>query len=321
MHKQSKTKLYHFSPALFIMLFFIVLILSIKIMLSSQNEGNDSSVVRSEKKYHLGLFLPVEDHTLHSSIIEGVNNSAESLDCAISLFSLYHDREALSMTPYMGFDGVIVFPFGDLEYLKDVLSRLTSYNIPVIQLENELIRDTKTFFIGSNNYETGRSIGKIVDKIEGDLLNVIMIYSDKSPGLKSASSLVEMGFRSVVGKKLGEFHTYSTTINPLDGERLAYEIVRETPETDVIVLSDPIDTVVAVQAIIDNNLVGDVHIVGFGDSPIIREYIDKGVIQATVVRDYNELGSLAVQGFIDMKTTGYFSANINTQTEVVYSGR
>lgn len=311
--------LYRYGPVFFSVVFLGILILSLKMMVTNPLYNEDSTIEYDEYYYHFGVFIPSGNQAIKRGIIEGANRQGDMLNCAISYFSLEEDLTSLKMVPYLGLDGIVIFPFGDLETIGTEIKKITGSGIPVIQLENELVRDARTFFIGSNNYETGSSIGKVISTTNKDLLNIVLVYSEKSPGIKSASGLVEMGIRSIIGDKIHNLYTYRTNLNPLDGERLAYQIVREVPETDVIVLTDPGDTEVAVQAIIDNNMVGIIQVVGFGFNEKIEEYLDKGLILGTVVRDYIELGVLGVKGIFDIRNKGYSSAYVNTDIKVIYS--
>lgn len=311
--------LYKYGPIFFSVIFLGILVLSLKMMVTNPLYNEDSAVEYDEYYYHFGIFVPSGNQSIKRGIIEGANREGEVLNCAISYYSLEEDLTSLKMVSYLGLDGIVIFPFGDLQTIEQEIRHITTSGIPVIQLENEVVRDARTFYIGSNNYETGSSLGKVISTTNQDQLDIVLIYSEKSPGIKSASGLVEMGIRSIIGDQINKLNTYSTNLNPLDGERLAYQILREVPETDIIVLTDPGDTEVAVQAIIDNNKVGVIQVVGFGINEKIEEYLDKGLILGTVVRDYVELGAFGVKGIFDIRNKGYSSAYVNTDIKVIYS--
>jgi len=306
-----------YAPLFIVSLFLIVLILSIKVMVSSPFYRDSGVISLEEKSSHYAFFLPVEDYSFFKQIKEGAVSASETLDCSISFFSIDDDPISLGMVPYLGFDGICLYPYGMDDKVKDSINKISNYGIPLIQLENEIVRNETTFFIGTNNFDSGKAIGKIAQLANKDLYNIVLIYSDKNPGLLSGRSLVEMGLKSVLEDKVDKLYVRKTDLNPLDAERLAYEIVKNSPEIDLIVLSDPNDTLVAVQAIIDNNLVGKIQIIGFGDDSRILEYINKDIILGTIVRNPYRIGYSAVLALDEIEKNGYTSAYVDTGINLI----
>lgn len=279
---------------------------------------SESDISRlDERGAHYAFFLPAQDSSFFKQIKEGAIRATETMDCSISFFSIDNDSVSLDMVPFLGFDGICLYPYGMDKDLINAINKISKAGIPIIQLENEMVRDESTFFIGTNNFDSGKSIGKLALLAKKELYNIVMIYSDKNPGLLSGRSLVEMGLKSIIGDKIDNFYSRKTNLNPLDAERLAYEIVRNSPEIDLIVLSDPNDTLVAVQAIIDNNLVGKVQIIGFGEDERILEYISKDIILGTIVRNPFRIGFSAVLALQEIENNGYTSAYVDTGINII----
>lgn len=278
----------------------------------------DRNISRSEERgSHYAFFLPASDHSFFRQIKDGAKHASNSLDCTISFYPIDKDTLSLKMVPYLGIDGICLYPFMQNDDLISTMKSIRESGIPIIQLENEIVREENTFYIGTNHFETGLAVGKLALLADKDLINIAIVYSDKNPGLQSGSSLVEMGIKSIIGDSIGNLYTRNTNLNPLDAERLAYEIVKESPEIDLIVLSDPNDTLVAVQAIIDNNLVGRVQIIGFGEDKHILEYIDKGIILGTIVRNPYRIGFSAVLALQEIELNGYTSAYVDTGIKII----
>lgn len=271
----------------------------------------------NEKSFHYSFFLPGSNYTLFNKIKEGAEDAANNMNCAISFHAIDSDPLSFALLASTGVDGISLYPLTKDNEMIALFNKLSETSIPVIQIENQIVKDENTFFVGTNNYESGKSIGKLVLKTEKELVNLVLIYSDKNPGLYSGRTLVEMGIKSVLGHKLGNIQMEKTSLNPLDAERLVYDLMRNNPSTDIIILTDPNDTMVAVQAIIDLNLVGTVQVIGFGDNEIIKEYIYKGLVIGSIVRNPYKIGYTAVMALYEISINGYTSAYVDTGINII----
>lgn len=272
-----------------------------------------TEVNSSEKKtFHYAFFLPASNYSFFTQLKEGAISASETMDCAITFHEIDVDTLSIKMAPLSGIDGIGIYPYSKDEKIIENLTNISRAGIPIIQIENEIIRDESTFFIGTNNFESGKAIGKLALMTEADDLNIAIVYSDKNPGLMSDGNLVELGLNSILDDKINHLQTEVTSMNPLDAEKLTYQLMRQEEKLDIIVLTDPNDTLVAVQAIIDMNLVGSVKIIGFGDDEKIHEYIDKGIILGSIIRNPYRIGYSAVMALEELTTNGYTSAFVDT---------
>ncbi len=297
--------------------FIILLFFSIRLLLQSPFFSDDSSNAAEEVKYHYAFFLPAETSSYFSSLKEGAVAAAVTRNCAVSFHSIDTDPLSFEMAKYSGFDG-----FGLYLYEKDrsklqYVSELLEEGFPVVQIENEIIQGTDSFFIGTNNFDVGKGIGQLALETGIDKLNMVLVYSKKSPGVMSDRNLVEMGLKTVLGDKLSVLNTEVTSLNPLDTEMLAYDLLKNEPSIDIIVLTDPNDTLMTVQAIIDMNLVGKVQIIGFGEHETIKSYIDKGVVLGSIVRNPYRIGFATVMALNELSMNGYTSAYADTGITVL----
>ncbi len=265
-----------------------------------------------EVKFHYAFFLPAEDSSFFSRLREGALDAASTRDCSISFHSIDSDPLSFEMARYSGFDGLGLYLYekdrSKLQYLSEILGE----GIPVVQIENEVIQGPGSFFIGTNNFDVGKGIGQLALDTGIDKLNMVLVYSKKNPGVMSDRNLVEMGIKSVLGEKLSVLSTEITSLNPLDTGMLVYDLLKKKPSIDIIVLTDPNDTLMTVQAIIDMNLVGMVRIIGFGEHETIKSYIKKGVLLGSIVRNPFRIGFSTVMALKELSTNGYTSAYADT---------
>ena len=288
-------------------------------MLRSPFFFREDSDDREEKAYHYAFFLPASDYSFFNQLKEGALSASMSMDCAITFHEIDADPMSFEMVPSSGVDGIGIYPYIKNEKIIKNLADISRAGIPIIQIENEILRDDTTFLIGTNNFESGKAIGKLALKSKSDKLNMALVYSDKNPGLMSDGNLLELGLISILDDKINHLQTEITSMNPLDAERLAYQLMRQEQTIDIIVLTDPNDTLVTVQAIIDLNLVGDVKIIGFGDDDRIKEFINKGLILGSIIRNPYRIGFSAVMALQELSTNGYTSAYQDTGISVITS--
>jgi ribose transport system substrate-binding protein len=306
-----------FAPYIFASIFIVVLFLSLYTMLKSPFFFRDNSTDLEEKTYHYAFFLPASDYTFFKQLKEGALSASLSMDCSISFHEIDTDPLSLKMVPFSGLDGIGVYAYKEDSNTLANLAAISDAGIPVIQIENEIVRDEKTIFIGTNNFDSGKAIGKLALKSRKEEINLAVVYSEKNPGLMTKANLLELGLRSTLGYRVANIQNEYTTLNPLDAEGLTYRLIRQEKPIDVIVLTDPNDTLVTVQAIVDMNLVGEIQVIGFGDDERIKEYINKGLVLGTIVRDPFLIGFSSVLSLLDISTNGYTSAYVDTGISII----
>lgn len=296
-------------------LFLILLALSLQTMAGfSLNEGDGET----PPDYSYAFFLPDLDYPFFDNLKRGALDGAEELNCVITFYKIDGDPLSLKMAPYSGADGIAVYPTADKEgYTAQAVEGLVDSGIPLVILEHNLVHGAP-FFIGTNSFEVGKKIGELVRSRETPSRSCALVFSEKSPGLLADRDLVEMGFRQVMGDDLPERLLFETSdTNPLDAESLVYRLRLENPDLDTLVFTDPNDTLAAVQVLVDRNLVGQVDVIGFGDDEAIVDYVSKGVVRGTVVRDPFRIGYQAVEVLRGISERGNASAYVDIGTRLI----
>jgi len=302
---------------LLVIVFIFTLFLSIQMMFINPFTSQKDTREKSEKQFHYAFFLPASDYSFFRNLKDGAINASLTSDCSISIHSIDTDPISFEMASFLGLDGVAVYLYKKDDQLIQNINKIAKAGIPIILIENEISLPVPTFFIGTNSFDSGKGIGKLALLADKTDLHVALVYSNKNPGLISDSSLLEMGIKTTIGENLRELRTETTSLNPLDAEKLTYELMKQSPPVDIIVLTDPNDTLVTIQTIIDMNLVGKVQIIGFGDTAVIREYISKGVLLGSIVRNPYQIGFSAVMALKEISMTGYTSAYVDTGIHVL----
>ncbi|WP_010257760.1 sugar ABC transporter substrate-binding protein [Treponema primitia] len=272
----------------------------------------------SPRNYHFSLYLPDNRNSFFTGIIQGAEQAAAELNAAVSIHSIDPAKNELEMASYTGIDGAIVCPYLEDALARRQLDKLGNRQIPTVIINHDVPNDQPWPFIGSNNFDVGRRIGLMAGSISEGPLRLALVYSDKAPGIYGERELVEMGLNAALGERLAApVLGLRTNLNPLDAEELLYRLFRANPDINTIVFTDPNDTLAAAQTLVDMNLVGQVHIIGFGDDPGILENIRKGVIACSVLTNPERIGYEAVRSLWSLQQTGYTPASIDTGIKII----
>jgi ribose transport system substrate-binding protein len=297
--------------------------------------------------YHFSMYLPDNRNSFFEGIIRGAERAAAELDSAISIHSIDPAKNELETAAFTGVDGLIVCPYLDDALARKQLEKLIKYQLPVVLINHNLPSDQPWPFIGVNNFDMGRRVG-LLSVLPGDeKVRLAVVYSDKAPGIYAERELVEMGISAALGDRLeGSIMRYRTNLNPLDAETLLVRLFRggesgpaggfdglangsaETAEAageaslaiNAIVFTDPADTIAAAQTLVDLNLVGRMQVIGFGADPGVAESIQKGIISSSVVINSERIGYEAVRSLAALRTTGYTSASVDTEIDIITGG-
>lgn len=276
--------------------------------------------------YHFSLYLPDNRTSFFAGIIEGAERAALEMNAALSIHSIDPAKNELEMASYTGVDGVIVCPYLDDTLARRQLEKLGQ--IPVVLINHNIPNDQPWPFIGTNNFDMGRRIGVISQTLKPDTgpLRLALVYSDKAPGIYAERELVEMGVAAALGENAVPIMSFRTRLNPLDAEALLYRLFRSAeapegaPSINVIVFTDPSDTLAAAQTLVDMNLVGRVQVIGFGADPGVMETIQKGIVACSVAINPERIGYEAVRSLTALRTTGYTSTSIDTGIDIITGG-
>lgn len=270
--------------------------------------------------HHFSLYLPQNRSSYFTNIIDGAMRSARENHASLSVHTLDPSGVALQMAAYTGVDGVVVCPDLDDEIVFEKLMRLTERKIPVVLVNHNIPADQPWAFVGTNNYDFGKKAATFIDKGDTGKLNLVVIYSQKSPAIFAERELVEMGIHSVLDRKLAApILGQKTDMNPRDAEKIVYQIIRTRPEVNTIIFTDLNDTLAGTQALIDLNQVGRIQVVGFGDDPAINDFIQKGIITGSLVVNPFLMGEKAIKSLTELRSTGYTSTTVDIGIDVINS--
>jgi ribose transport system substrate-binding protein len=210
----------------------------------------------------------------------------------------------------------IVLAASDYNELVVSTEKAQVNKIPVIILDSEVNTNKITGTIATDNYEAGKKVAEKALELLGNRGEIAIINYIKG---SSSADKREEGVLNVLSKQ--PMVKLVAKEYSLSDEKLAAEITRKILKENkdikgLIALNGTTSNGVA-QVIEELNLTGKVSLVAFDCTPAVIEYIENGVIQATVIQNPFVMGYLGVK-YAAMSARGReVPKNVDTGSKVI----
>lgn len=212
------------------------------------------------------------------------SNKATDFDGQIALVNAAIERKT---------DALILAP-SDCNGLVNVTEKAVSRNIPVLVIDSKLNTNKISSYITTNNVKAGEIAGEKLVSLSDANSRIAIVNFVKGV---SNNKEREEGLKSIISKH--------PQINVVYNDYVAADSESASVLTKKLVLGDyKINTIIALnyisslgvaQAIDEMGLAGKVNVITFDNTPEGIEFLEKGVIQSTVIQSPFGMGYLAVK--------------------------
>lgn len=276
--------------------------------------------------YHVMVILDEQNQEYGDDFEHSLDEVSEKYKIAVEIIKIdrfnYNEDvlDALDMAMYLKVDGIIVHASLNnslIEKIKTIQDR----GIPVITLNQDLEKSSRMSFVGVNRYNIGQVAGQIFAKsMNGS--GKIAVIEQKGYEIEGHSSedMLLLGLTDVLKayKNLNLELVRYTEQGVLSAETVATKIFKENPDITGVFCADGQNTLGVVQVLIDNNLVNDIALVGYGSDYEIFDYLQKSkIIEAVIVNEYEDVARLALNAFYEYKNGLSVSNYIDIDLRVV----
>ena len=192
----------------------------------------------------------------------------------------------------------LILAASDFKALSAVTEKAYSYKVPVIIIDSEVDTDKIHCFIGTDNFDAGRKAGEKLVEVAGKKCKIAIMSFVK--GTRNAEKREE-GLLSIISrypdiKVVAKEYCLSDTRLAFN---LAKKILSQHPDLDAFVTLNSISSEGVAEAVDQLDLEGKVKIISFDNTPKEIDYLERGIIQATVTQDPFSMGYLGVKYAVD----------------------
>jgi len=258
------------------------------------------------RRYELVVVMPETDDSFFSGLLAGIMDRAAAADAAVQVFR-YPASSADDAERYFDIalrskaDGLIMYtPRNDPVARR--LEAAARAGVVMIPVGTDAPAGGLPRFIGSSSLLQGFEGGRLICGKLGSSARIGIILPASREGDPRDEPIykgVASAIMSFPGARIAALIRGGQGL--LSGEESAASILRANPGINALFCTSARDTIGAAQVVVDLNKVGKVVIVGADETPEIDRYIEKGVIQASIVRDSRRVGQEAVLAFMDLK--------------------
>lgn len=302
----------------------IYLIIQLNITLGSISRGllNDASFFQ-DPQYRIAFIYQNDNELFWESIRQGAREGSKDEGVYVNFFEATPGQE-LQINDYLrlavnaDYDGIILQ--GENERMIPLIDEAWDAQIPVLTIASDLPDSRRIGYVGANNYRVGFIAGKSLARMKYRRARpnfaVLSPLIGGDMQMSVAESLKVFGFREAISAKATNIPFWEKS-NPtlLDSMAVVRSILKNHPNLDGIYATYPEGTLAAARVITERNNAAHLRIIGHGDLPEIREYIRKGVIDASIVEYPYQMGTTAVQEMLRYIKEG--RVNISSNIEVI----
>lgn len=230
------------------------------------------------------------------SLRQGIDRAAEEYGVAVEyIVSAFSGSEADADSIYMAVEsrvaGIAIFQtFG---HTGQAIAYAKEKGIPVVTMVNDETDSEYDIFVGINDDLFGQYLLEAVQGVGKRIRNVGLIYNKEINPERSEA--VEAVLRQEYDLQV----VSRTSSYIFDTSETMKELTMNSKDLEVICCVDDNTTQGVAQTVVDWNMVNKLHIVGTGDSENVLSMVEKGIISATIVTDYERIGSKAIETLYD----------------------
>lgn len=283
--------------------------ISLRDNMASVTEGQADE----EARYHIMVIIDGDNDDYVNQFKAGTEIASSAYNVIIEHWDFSGpDKEELIAKQfdtgvYSSVDGIIVDTY-DSAFFMEVLKRANAKHIPVVTMNENLGDIEKVSHIDMNQYNIGSRLASVLNRKgieDGSIIVLERIDENLEERVVGLYDHLE-GSHQIITETIQ--HNEGDIIN---AEGVTRQIIKKYDDISAIVCTDSLVTIGVVQGIKEANAVGDIQVIGFGFTDDIREFIEKDVIYATVVANYQEAGITAIETMVNHLDYRFVSAYQN----------
>lgn len=293
-----------------------------KIVRALDYKPNKAGIVLAAQKKNLklGVVLLGTGNPFFDDVLAGVHEKAAELagyNCSVLIkqteYSLKQQLDAIDALLSEGVNGLAISPYND-SAVREKIDSLCEQGVPVVTLNTDIENSSRLAYVGSNFYRSGEAAGGLMR---------LMTRGEVRVGIVSGSRDILChteriaGFSHITG-------TYPNirivdTVNNNDDDQISFELTRKLlaahPEINAFYFTAG-GVYGGCRAIESSAHKNDTTVITNDLVPTTREYMQKGLIAATICQQPFQQGTLPLAILFAYLTTGEMPVSENIYVDV-----
>ncbi|CAM3291564.1 substrate-binding domain-containing protein [Brevibacillus invocatus] len=274
-----------------------------------------------DKKKTVALIAGMKHGDYWRTVKLGAQMAAREFDLNLNFYAPDYENDPQSQIELVeqaardGYDALVVAP-SDEQVMQKALEQDNKQSMPILTLDEEGEYPMIRSYVGTDNYEMGKKAGEKMLAIIGKLGQVALIGSgEKQANTKRREQGVLDVMNGTAGVEL--VATRYVQSDKRQAGDLAREVIRSYPGVEGIIALDA-STATRVAAEIERlGLQGKVKVVAIDSPPEVLEYLQEGVIQATIIQNPFSMGYLGVKYALEASEGKSIPKRLDTGTKVI----
>lgn len=305
------------------LLFILLILVTIASGVLYWLQQEETSVEQTNPEYHFYFIGQNSVDPVWKEVRQGIESAAKEYNVAVEFNSPrfnnpQEELKYLDIAVLSKVDGIITHAANGGQF-RELINRAYSKDIPVVTIETDDNNSDRSTFVGTNSFLLGQEAAKLMIKAINGEANIAIIVSNDIEVDALSENLKLNGFLSTIKEypNMQIIKIFTSKMGILSAEEITQTIISSYPEVDAILTTNSVDTLGAVQVIIDQNQVGNITLIGYGDTESILRYIRNGIIYGTVMSDPYRMGYESLKTLVDIKKDNNASTFIDTGVKII----
>lgn len=273
-----------------------------------------------KKNLKLGVVLLGIGNPFFDDVLSGVYEKARELDgynCSVLIrqteYSLDEQLSAIDDLLSEGISGLAISPYNDAA-VREKINLLCERGIPVVTLNTDIENSRRLAYVGSHFYRSGETAAGLMH-----LMTRGQVYVGIVSGSQNILCHTERiaGFTHITASH-PNIHIVETVNNNDDdrvSRRLTEKLLADHPEINALYFTAG-GVYGGCQAVEDSGKKSDITVITNDLVPTTREYMEKGLIAATICQQPFQQGVLPLTILFTCLTTGEVPSVENNYVDV-----
>jgi ribose transport system substrate-binding protein len=301
--------------------FIIILIVTLSIY--AYNQVETLNIMKSnasvERRYHVALVSDTVESYGTDQFLQGIQGSLKDFDAVLETYDAQSTSlEAIfDMILLTDVDGVIL----KLDHNAAVaqwIDRLKSEGIFVVTVGNDAPNTGRDVYVGTNKYNMGKQASKIaLSLFPNENVDVgVVLGPEYEQGETSSPNNFLGGIYDTIGEASAGAVAFVGYSQQMRAEIIVDDILKHFPSVGVVICTDPVDAVRTARVLVDKNKVGALKIIAGGETPELDDSLNQGIISATLIEDYQQLGYMSISYLSQLLKGEEITSYVNIPIEI-----